>query len=169
MSARAVPPFVVDLPILTAMTADFINPFLSATASVFENMLGVKIAREKALLRNAFAPQYEVTGVIGLSGKATGTVTFSLPSEVAIAITEKLLGEKPSTVNAQVTDAIGEVTNMIVGAAKAQLAELNLSLGLPTVIIGRECTIAFPSRAVPIGIPFTCELGPMLVEVGIIA
>jgi chemotaxis protein CheX len=150
------------------MTADYINPFLIATCSVFENMLGVAITREKPFLRKAFDPQYEVTGVIGLTGKATGTVSFSLPGEVATAIAERLLGERPAGINAQVTDAVGELTNMIAGAAKAQLAELELSLGLPTVVIGRDCCIAFPSRAVPIAIPFTSPLGPLLVEVGIV-
>jgi len=150
------------------MTADYINPFLLATASVFDSMLGVKIERKKPFLRKAFDPQFEVTGVIGLTGKATGTVAFRLPSAVAIAITAKLLGEQPASVNAQVADAVGEVTNMIVGAAKAQLASLELSLGLPTVVIGREACIAFPSRAVPISIPFATELGDMVVEVGIV-
>jgi len=150
------------------MTADYINPFLLAAASVFENMLGVQIQREKPFLRKAIEPQFEVTGVIGLTGKATGTVAFSLPASVAIAVTARLLGETPPTVNGQVADAIGEVTNMIAGAAKAQLAALELSLGLPTVVIGRECSIAFPSRAVPISIPFTCDLGPLVVEVGMV-
>jgi chemotaxis protein CheX len=150
------------------MTADYINPFLIATASVFENMLAVKIDRQKPFLRTAFDPQYEVTGVIGLTGKATGTVAVSLSSRTALEITGRLLGEMPAAVNAQVSDAIGEVTNMIAGAAKSRLAELELNLGLPTVIIGRECCIAFPSRAVPISIPFTSELGPIVVEVGIV-
>jgi chemotaxis protein CheX len=149
------------------MTADYINPFLLATVSVFDSMLGVKIAMQKPFVRKPLDPQYEVTGVIGLTGKATGTVAFSLPSEAAIKITGKLLGEQPTALNAQVVDAIGEVTNMIAGAAKAQLAELQLSIGLPTVVIGRECCVAFPSRAVPISIPFTCELGNLVVEVGI--
>ena len=150
------------------MTADYINPFLLATASVFENMLGVKLDRQKPYLRKALDPQHEVTGVIGLTGRATGMVAFSLPSDVALRITGTLLGETPASVNAQVTDAVGEVTNMIAGAAKAQLAELELSLGLPTVVIGRDSCIAFPSRAVPISIPFTCEFGPLVVEVGIV-
>lgn len=150
------------------MTADFINPFLLATVSVFENMLGVQMTREKPYLRKAFDPQHDVTGVIGLTGKATGMVAVSLPSEAAIAVTAKLLGETPASVNAQVTDAVGEITNMIAGCAKSQLESLELSLGLPTVVIGRNTCITFPSRAVPISIPFSCELGSLVVEVGLV-
>jgi len=150
------------------MNVEFINPFLLATAAVFENMLSVEVRRQTPYVRKALEPQYAITGVIGLTGKATGTVAFSLPEEAALAITQRLLGERPAAINAQVTDAIGEVTNMIAGAAKARLAELELSLGLPTVVIGRDACIAFPSRAVPIAIPFDSDLGPLVVEVGIV-
>lgn len=70
--------------------------------------------------------------------------------------------------NPHVVDAIGEVTNMIAGAAKARLAELELSLGLPTVLIGSSACVAFPSRATPISIPFDSALGKLVVEVGIV-
>jgi chemotaxis protein CheX len=150
------------------MNAAYINPFLVAATAVFDSMLGVHLERQKPYVRNTFDAQHEVTGVIGLTGRATGTVAFSLPAEVAFAITERLLGERPSALSPQVTDAMGEVTNMIAGAAKAELADLKLSLGLPTVVIGKACCIAFPTRAVPISIPFLCELGPFVVEVGIV-
>ena len=151
------------------MTADYINPFLLSTVSVFERMLSLELVREAPFIRQHFAQQYDVTGIIGLSGKTTGTVAVSLPSEMALAITEKLLGERPAEIDAHVVDCIGEVTNMIAGAAKAHLEHLQLSLGLPTVIMGRSTCVAFPSRATPISIPFRSELGPLVVEVGILA
>lgn len=151
------------------MNAEYINPFLMSTASVFEQMLGMELVREAPFIRKAFMPQYEVTGIIGLTGKTTGTVAVSLPREMALSITEKLLGERPPEINAQVIDAIGEVTNMIAGAAKARLEHLQLSLGLPTVVTGAATSIGFPSRAVPISIPFRSPLGPIVVEVGILA
>jgi chemotaxis protein CheX len=151
------------------MTADYINPFLLSTVSVFERMLGLELIREAPFIRKDFAAQYELTGMIGLTGKTTGTVAVSLPCEMGLAITEKLLGERPSEVNAQVVDAVGEVTNMIAGGAKARLEHLQLSLGLPTVVLGRSTRIAFPSRATPISIPFRSPLGPIVVEVGILA
>jgi chemotaxis protein CheX len=151
------------------MNADYINPFLLSTASVFEQMLGMELVREAPFIRKAFSPQYEVTGIIGLTGKTTGTVAVSLPREMALSITEKLLGERPPDVNAQVIDAIGEVTNMIAGSAKSRLEHLQLSLGLPTVVTGCSTCIGFPSRATPISIPFRSPLGPIVVEVGILA
>ena len=151
------------------MNAEYINPFLISTVNVFQQMLALELTREAPFIRKEFAPQYEVTGMIGLTGKTTGTVAVSLPCDMALAITEKLLGERPPEVNAQVVDAIGEMTNMIAGAAKAKLEHLQLSLGLPTVVLGNSTRIAFPSRATPISIPFRSSLGPLIVEVGILA
>lgn len=151
------------------MNADYINPFLASTVNVFETMLGIELDRERPFIRDCAAPQYEVTGIIGLTGKATGTVALSMPREVAMAITEKLLGERHVDINPTVVDAVGEVTNMIAGAAKSRMEQLQLSLGLPTVVTGKASCIAFPSRATPICIPFNSQLGPVVVEVGILA
>jgi len=151
------------------MNVDYINPFLIATSNVFEKMLDLELVREKPFIRRDFVPQYEVTGIIGLTGKTTGTVAVSLPKEMALSVTERLLGHRPPELNAQAVDAVGELTNMIAGGAKAHLQQLQLSLGLPTVITGTATSIAFPSRATPISIPFRCPLGPLVVEVGILA
>jgi CheY-specific phosphatase CheX len=69
------------------MNADYINPFLLSTANVFEQMLGLELVREAPFLRKAFSPQYEVTGIIGLTGKTTGTVAVSLPRDISHPIT----------------------------------------------------------------------------------
>jgi chemotaxis protein CheX len=150
----------------STVRADYINPFLSSTSSVFSQMLGVTVTRLPPYLRDGHWPMYGVTGVIGLTGKTTGTVAISVTKEMALAITGRLLGDAPTEINSCVVDAIGELANMIAGAAKAQLEQMELSLGLPTVITGKSTCISFPSNATPISIPFSSELGDFVVEVG---
>ena len=65
-------------------------------------------------------------------------------------------------------DAIGELTNMIAGAAKTQLEPYQLTIGLPTMICGKAKTIMFPSDASPIVIPFESPIGPVSVQVGLV-
>ena len=89
--------------------------------------------------------------------------------ERLVGIVDSALGVRPTEIDAQVVDCIGEVTNMIAGAAKSRLEHLQLSLSLPTVVTGGSARVAFPSRATPISIPFRSELGPLIVEVGILA
>ncbi len=71
------------------------------------------------------------------------------------------------SIDADVIDAIGELTNMIVGGAKSKLEELKMSIGLPTVIAGRNHAVAFPSGVTPLCIPFESMHGSFCLEVGL--
>ncbi len=96
-------------------------------------------------------------------------VVLSLSREAAINAAATMIGEKLHSIDADVADAVGELTNMIAGAAKAQLEHLQLSVSLPTVITGKSHCIDFPKNVMPICIPFDCKWGPVTVEVGIVA
>ena len=144
-----------------------INPFVSATENVFLTMLQCELKRGEIYLKETFCPDHEVSGVIGLSGKAVGAVILSLERNVAINATEAMLGERPRDLNPDVVDAIGELANMIAGNAKTELAQFAISLGLPNVIIGKNHTVTFPSKVVPIAIPFECKWGSICVSVGL--
>src|SRR5262245_34293458 len=148
------------------MNVEYINPFISSTVKVFSTMLGVELTRGQIYAKSASNPECEVSGIVGLSGKAQGTIVLSLTRPTAIAVTEKLLGERPPEINADVVDAVGELANMVVGAAKAQLEKFELSLTIPTVIAGKCFCVEFPSKTSPICIPFDCPWGPLTVEVG---
>ncbi len=150
------------------MRVEFINPFVLATHDVFKTMLGCSLTRGPLALKDAYTPVYEVSGLIGLSGRCRGMVVVSVNRATAISAAEIMLGSRPMELNGEVMDAIGELTNIIAGAAKAQLAEYKLSIGLPTVICGKGHSIKFPPEAPPIAIPFDSGLGPICVEVGLV-
>lgn len=150
------------------MKAEHINPFLTSAVEVFSTMLNCELKRGAPKLNAAFQPAHEVSGIIGLSGKASGTVVVSVDREVAIRATEGMLGERPDSLNGDVMDAVGEITNMIAGRAKTGLAHLEMSLALPTVITGNNHVIRFGSLAQTISIPYSCEWGNLTVEVGLI-
>ena len=149
------------------MNVEYINPFLKSTVSVFNTMLNCKLERGTPYLKNGTQPQHEVSGVIGLSGKALGTVVLGLSREAAISATEALLQERPAEINGDVTDAVGELVNIIAGNAKAALEHLEMSVSLPTVITGKNHCVEFPTRVTPISIPFTSPWGEITVDVGL--
>jgi chemotaxis protein CheX len=149
------------------MRVEYINPFLTSTISVFDTMLHCKLQRGDPYLKNGSQPQHEVSGVIGLSGKTQGTVVLGLSREAALGATEAMLQERPPEINADVTDAVGELVNIIAGNAKAKLEHLNMSISLPTVITGKFHCIEFPSKVTPICIPFRSPWGDITVEVGL--
>jgi chemotaxis protein CheX len=150
------------------MNVDYINPFLAATTHVFSKMLSCPLKRGAPYLKDRTQPTHEVSGIIGLSGKALGTVVLSLSREVAIRAAEHVLQSHYDAIDADVVDLIGELTNMIAGSAKAQLDQYELSLSLPNVISGKNHIVQFPSNAVPLCVPFDSPWGPICLEVSLI-
>jgi len=150
------------------MNVAYINPFVHSTATVFETMLGVKLTRGQVYLKTGDVATYGVSAILGLSGKAKGTVVLSLNPETACRMAEALLGERPEDINPVAVDAVGEVANMIAGGAKAQLEQLDLRMTVPTIIIGDSFRIEFPSRIPPVCIPFESPFGALTVEVGLV-
>ena len=150
------------------MKVEYINPFINSVVQVFETSCGCSIKRGAPKVLKHFQPQFEISGMIGLSGRWSGTVIVSVDRGVAIAATEAMLGQKPDGIDDDVIDAVGEITNMIAGSAKRQLEQLSMSLALPAVITGKNHVIKFESGVHPICVPFECAWGPMSLEVGLV-
>lgn len=149
------------------MNVQYINPFIKATQSVFSTMLGCQITRN-GLSSSGSHPKYDISGIIGLSGKAKGTLVLSMSEVAALKAASALHLEEQTEFNSDVVDAIGELTNMIAGGAKAEVAHLKLRITIPTVIMGKDHVIEFPSNVTPVTINFTSEWGPLAVEFGLI-
>jgi chemotaxis protein CheX len=145
---------------------EFINPFIIAVTKTFETMAQCKVIREAPMLKKDMTTLFPVSGIIGLSGRLAGTVVLTMSEELAIKGASAMLMTEMKAVDADVMDAVGELTNMIAGSAKAQLEEYNLKLSLPNVIYGRNTELRFPENSQPFTIPFRTEFGPMAVEVG---
>lgn len=150
------------------MRADYINPFIKSLNRVFQTMLDCSVERGEIRLRRHGPSEFYVSGVVGLSGKAIGSVVLGISEELAIRAASVLLSAPVVAVDADVCDAIGELTNMVAGAAKAELAEYRLLLGLPNVVVGHNHIICFPSNAAPICVPFASPWGPLMLEVGLV-
>lgn len=147
--------------------AKYINPFLTAAATVFRISLGSELTRGQLYLKKRRQPDTEISGVIGISGLAVGTVVLGLSRGVALGAAEAMLGEEKHEIDADVIDVVGEVANMIAGSANAQLEQLAMSISLPNVVIGKNHIVAFPTGATPIGVPFESKWGPVCIEVGL--
>lgn len=149
------------------MRVEYINPFIASLNNVFLTMLDREVRRGTISLKDGNCPEYEVSGTIGLSGKAIGTVVLSLSENVALKAASTMLLSERTEIDADVVDAVGELTNVVAGGAKAKLEEYELSSSLPNVITGRNHCIHFPSDVTPICVPFETDWGPLALEVGL--
>jgi len=149
------------------MRAEYINPFIASVINTFDTMLSCKVTRGQLRLSNDASQLLEISGIIGLSGKAVGTVVVSFSEKVALESASAMLMMEATTIDDDVIDAVGELTNMVAGAAKAELKEYDLSISLPNVITGSPHGIRFPSNVKPICVPFETPWGELILEVGL--
>ena len=148
------------------MDVKYINPFLLAVQNIFETMIQLPFKLGKATLKKEDTTSYEISGSIGITGEITGCVVVSFPEPVALQLASALLEDELTEVNADCTDAIGEIANMVAGDAKKRFPEGNTSISVPNVVIGRH-RISYP-RGVPIiSIPCETSAGWFSIEVAL--
>jgi chemotaxis protein CheX len=144
-----------------------LDSFALAARTVFQTMLGCTIRRRPRSPTEGHLPTFDVSGVIGLSGKVEGTVVLSVPTRVALAIARTMLDIDVGEANSDVTDAVAELTNMIAGVAKTSLPQYAWSLGLPYVVTTRSAAIHDPLNMLPRCALFDTPWGPMALAVGL--
>lgn len=149
-----------------AMKVEHINPFLKALTNTFTTMLAADAHRGDLSLGDPVRRHFPISGMIGLSGRASGMVVINLSTNVALKAASQMLMEEKTEVDPDVVDAVGELANMVAGQAKTDLEKYELSVGLPSVIIGDQHEIRFPSSAPPLAVPFETDFGPLRLEVG---
>jgi chemotaxis protein CheX len=149
------------------MQAQHAQPFIRSLGNTFRTMLQCPVRLEQLWPKSARAPLHDVTGVIGLSGRATGMVVVSFSEQLALCATAALLLAEPVEIDDDVIDAVGELTNMVAGGAKAELPQWDMSLSTPSVIVGSGHTVRFPSSIDPLCISFDTDWGPLALEMGL--
>ncbi len=147
------------------MNVSYINPFIIASVATFRTMMQTEITPGKATARTDSIPSHDVSGIIGLSGSATGTVVLSFPRLPALRIVSRMLGTQVKMVGVELTDGIGELANIVAGNAKQYLEEFELSISLPDVVIGKNHVPARGIGAPTLVVPFSSDLGIFSLEV----
>lgn len=120
-------------------------------------------------LKTSDLPPGDITGLIPMSSpKATGTLAVSFSEKVILHIAENMLGEKFETINDEVADLVGELTNMVTGGAKQMLESkgYDFDMATPTVITGKGQKISHVNQSGGVVIiPFSTEVGDFYVEI----
>jgi chemotaxis protein CheX len=107
----------------------------NAVEEVFQLMIGsgVKQAPVPAARKS---PDH--TAMVGMAGLLCGMLSVRCPSDTATLIASRMLAIDCELAAAQSRDALGEVCNMVAGAFKNQVKELqnHCLLSVPTVVSG---------------------------------
>jgi chemotaxis protein CheX len=145
---------------------EHINPFVRATMETFQSMMKVEAKPGKPIIVRDKTFQFDVSGIIGLSGGAKGSISLTFPKIVALKVVSAFVGEKIVTMGDEVVDAIGELANIVAGAAKKDLAQYNITISLPTVVTGDNHDLAGSKEVRPMFVPFETPFGKFNLVVG---
>jgi len=151
------------------MNVAFINPFIESTLRSLDMMASIQAEKAGLELKEDLITTYDVSAIIGLTGETSGSIIISMPEQLACKIASNMLMEEITTLNKNVEDAIGEIGNIVVGDARRSLIQdgHQLSISIPTVVIGVGHRISRSGDVPCIAIPFTTEFGDFEVNVGL--
>ena len=142
-----------------------------AALEVFEMMAG---ARLTPFVPPASEPGAEavpqeqsgVTAMVGMAGALCGMTTIRCSGDTAITLATKMAGDEAAKDSNIVSDAMGELCNMVAGNFKAKVTSLadHCMLSVPTVITGDNYVMqaAEPSEVLQVALNF--EASPIWVS-----
>jgi chemotaxis protein CheX len=126
-------------------------------------------AAERPHIRKFSIPQ--VVGTVGFVGDANGAVYLHLDQPFANLCTGHILGLEESELHTvdddSVNDAIGELTNMVVGGFKNGFSESGYlcKLTIPSILRGHDFHIESPGAARRHAYRFTCANHHLMADI----
>ena len=149
------------------MDVKLINPFLQGTIEVLKKIAFVEPRPGKVYLKESSIAHGDVSGIIGITGDAIGSLAISFSESCICNLIGRMLGEPCTEANQDVFDGVGEITNMISGVARAYMEKEGMTVyaAIPSVVYGKDHTINHILKSPSIVIPFVTDEGPFVVDV----
>src|SRR5580704_6574129 len=105
------------------MKVQYVNPFVTATFSVIETVLGVEATKGQLAMRPAIFTSQQCNIITGVTGMVEGQAIYGMSLATADKIASMMLGQSAETFDQLAASAIAELGNMITGNAMALLSE----------------------------------------------
>lgn len=138
---------------------------ISAVTEVFATMFGTEV-KPAALVPEA-SGQTVLAGSVGFIGDVNGIVYIRTAEPFARVLSGRMLGLQPDELDDEmVNDALGELSNMVVGCVKSHLCDQGLPcvLTIPSVVRGTDLTVETIPCAERRLLSFRCEEHQLRIE-----
>jgi len=150
------------------MDIELINPFILASFSVMEMLLGAAPTKGALSVRQNGITSEQVNVVCGVTGDARGQVIFGMSLSTADRIASKMIGAPVVTFDSLAASAIAELGNMISGNAMLHLSEGKFVCDITPPAVIRGTNVEISTLAIPsIVIPLNCPEGEIFIAVGL--
>ncbi len=135
------------------MNEEFINTFVSNMMKYLSHIPNVDAeVGTPYLIESDASISYDITGIIGISGKRKGCVYFTAP-RIFMSHLLMMLGVKDRS-NENLLDLAGEIANTISGNARSDFGE-KFHISVPVVVEGEPQNLYLPERVRSFAIPIT--------------
>ncbi len=134
-----------------------------ATSTVLERMLKLSV-RFEAPTEHKGLHQHDVSASIGLSGGVVGSMIVGFDRQTAMNLGAALVGIPLADSSPELADAIGELTNMIVGAAKSKFTGPRINISCPSVVMAPAHAISVPGSGSVVVVPCVTPVGRFSIQ-----
>jgi len=153
------------------INAKFVNPFIDAGMNVVKQIAGIEVRRGHLSYKGQPEPSYGVSIIMGVYGHLAGQVVYSMKSEVADKLVDKMLGgnKSPKDRKELFVDTLGELANMITGNATSILStkqDLALKITTPVIATGDNISVSLVMQATLVLGLYT-QYGPIEISVAL--
>ncbi|MBL8754144.1 MAG: response regulator [Planctomycetes bacterium] len=142
----------------SSLDQDMGRCIVKATSDVFRTMMNLRVTAGDVAIEKAQIRKAEVIGSIGVAGFLTGSISLFLPKSLARrAVAAMLMLDSPDGMaDAELVDAIGELTNMVGGSIKTELFQKAplFDISVPSVYIGDDLARRTVSDDLCFHVPF---------------
>ena len=151
------------------MDAKIINSFIGATVNVLSTVASTSTEIHKPKRKKDQLSKNDVSSVIELSGNTTGTIVISFTGTCILGIVSAMFGEEMSELNEEITDAVGEISNMICGQATNKFGEFDATLkaAFSQVVEGKDHPLPHILNSPIISVPIITDHGEITMEVSL--
>jgi chemotaxis protein CheX len=150
------------------MKAEYINPFVIASFSVLEMVLGEAPVRGPIAMQSAVFTSQQCNIICGVLGAVQGQVIYGMSLTTADRIASLMLGQPIESFDALAASALGELGNMISGNAMQHFSEAQLVCDITPPTIMRGTNVQFSTLTIPtLIIPMTMPQGEITITLSL--
>ncbi|MBF0230421.1 MAG: chemotaxis protein CheX [Desulfamplus sp.] len=106
------------------MEAAIINCFIEGTFHILDTTASVMFKPDAPYIKTNSIAKGDITGLLEIAGDINGTAAISFTEKSILGVVSKMFGEEMTELNADITDAVGEIGNMISGHVNTKMTEM---------------------------------------------
>lgn len=148
------------------MEAAVINCFIEGTFHILDTTALVKAKPDTPYIKKNPISRGDITGLLEIAGDINGTAAVSFTEKSILAVVSKMFGEEMTQIDAEITDAVGEIGNMISGHVNTKMTEMGkrVKVKLAGVKDGKNHRVDHADGKKILVLPFKTTMGNVWIE-----